>query len=98
MSQYTKPNGKRGTVYGKTRKEYFKGYIKVIVVILIITILFSIISAITKSIVNKIDNVNSSNNSLDILELTKMMIAFISIYLLFIPVSLDFDIFFIILP
>ena len=69
--------------YGKTRKEYFKGYIKVIVVILVITILFCIISTITKSIVNKIDNVNSSNNSLDILELTKMIIAFISTYLLF---------------
>lgn len=67
--------------YGKTRKEYFKGYIKVIVVILIITILFSIISAITKLIIYKVSN--DTDNSLDILELTKMIIAFISIYLLF---------------
>lgn len=67
--------------YGKTRKEYFKGYIKVIAVILIITILFNIISAITKIIIYKVNN--DTDNSLDILELTKMMIAFISIYLLF---------------
>ena len=67
--------------YGKTRKEYFKGYIKVIAVILIITILFNIISAITKIIIYKVNN--DTDNSLDILELTKMMIAFISTYLLF---------------
>lgn len=67
--------------YGKTRKEYFKGYIKVIVVILIITILFCIISTITKLIIYKVSN--DTDNSLDILELTKMMIAFISTYLLF---------------
>lgn len=69
--------------FGKTRKEYFKNYIKVIGGILVITILFCIISTITKSIVNKIDNVNNSNNSVDILELVKMIIAFISTYLLF---------------
>ena len=64
-------------------EEYFKNYIKVIGGILVITILFCIISTITKSIVNKMDNVNNSNSSVDILELVKMIIAFISTYLLF---------------